>query len=177
MQADPALWWSLTLGLMLIGLVGTIAPFIPGPAIIFGAAVFHHWMVGPEHSAGWVTLGGLLVLTLAALALDVISGSLGAKWFGATWWGVFGGIVGGIVGLFFGLPGLLVGPLLGVMIGEIVGGKGLLPAGKSTWGTVLGTTAGIVVKLIIGLIMIGWFLIAAPTPPRSAPSTWLPSLF
>ena len=51
--------------------------------------------------------------------------------------------------------------MAGVLIGELLGGKELLPAGKTTWGTLLGTTAGIVSKLAIALVMIGWFLVAA----------------
>jgi uncharacterized protein YqgC (DUF456 family) len=47
------------------------------------------------------------------------------------------------------------------LLGELLGGKELLPAGKSTWGTLLGTTAGMISKLIIAMLMIGWFVIAA----------------
>jgi uncharacterized protein YqgC (DUF456 family) len=36
----------------------------------------------------------------------------------------------------------------------------LLPAGQSGWGTFLGTTAGIVGKVAIGLIMVVWFGVA-----------------
>ena len=35
------------------------------------------------------------------------------------------------------------------------------PAGRSSWVTLLGTTAGIIGKLSIGLLMILWFLVAA----------------
>jgi len=157
----PALWWTLTLILMLTGLVGTVVPMLPGTTIIFAAAVLHHFLLGEAHSVGWWTIGGLLVLTVFSYALDLVSGSLGAKKFGATKWGAIGGIAGAIVGLFFGIPGIFVGPLAGVLIGELIGGKGLLPAGKSTWGTLLGTTAGMVAKLVIGTLMIGWFLLAA----------------
>jgi uncharacterized protein YqgC (DUF456 family) len=54
-----------------------------------------------------------------------------------------------------------MGPLVGALIGELLGGKGLLPAGRSSWGTLIGTTAGIAGKLSIGLLMIVWFLVAA----------------
>ena len=75
--------------------------------------------------------------------------------------GAIGGILGAIVGLFFGLIGIFVGPLVGALIGELLGGKGLLPAGRSSWGTLIGTTAGIIGKFSIGLLMIIWFLVAA----------------
>ena len=100
-------------------------------------------------------------MMIAAQVLDIVSGSLGAKWFGATRWGAIGGILGAIIGLFFGLIGIFVGPLMGALAGELLGGKGLLPAGRSSWGTVLGTTAGIIGKFSIGFLMIVWFLVAA----------------
>jgi uncharacterized protein YqgC (DUF456 family) len=156
-----SLWWTLTLVLMIAGLVGTVVPLLPGTTIILAAAVMHHYALGPERSVGWWTLGGLIALTVVSYVLDFVSGAMGAKKFGASRWGSVGGIVGAIVGLFFGIPGIFIGPLAGVLIGELLGGKGLLPAGKSTWGTLLGTTAGIVAKLIISSIMIAWFLAAA----------------
>ena len=155
------LWWTVTLLLMLTGLVGSVMPLMPGTTIILAAAVLHHFMLGEAHSVGWWTLGALVVLTVLSYVLDLISGSLGAKKFGATRWGAIGGILGAIVGLFFGIIGIFVGPLVGVLAGELIGGKGLLPAGKSTWGTFLGTTAGMIAKLMIAALMIGWFLVAA----------------
>ena len=154
-------WWILTLLLMFIGLVGTVLPLVPGTTIILAAAIVHRIMLGEAQSVGWWTLGGLVFLTLLSYALDLVSGALGAKWFGATRWGALGGIVGAIVGIFFGIIGIFVGPLIGVLIGELLGGKGLLPAGVSTWGTLLGTTAGIIGRLLIAIAMIAWFLLAA----------------
>ncbi|HEV7866552.1 MAG TPA: DUF456 family protein [Chthoniobacteraceae bacterium] len=160
-SALTTLWWTLTLVVMFLGLVGTVLPLLPGTTIILLAAVGHHFVLGPDKSVGWFTISGLAVLTIISYVLDFVSGTLGAKKFGATRWGAIGGILGAIVGLFFGLPGIFIGPLVGVLLGELLGGKGLLPAGKSTWGTFLGTTAGIVAKLIIAALMIGWFLLAA----------------
>lgn len=155
-----AIWWFLTFLLMLLGLIGTVVPLLPGSVLILAGAVVHRMGLGPEHSVGWGTLVALTLWMLLAQALDLISGSMGAKYFGATRWGAIGGILGAVVGLFFGLPGIFLGPLLGVLAGELLGGKGILPAGKSTWGSLLGTTAGIIGKLAIAVIMIGWFLFA-----------------
>lgn len=156
-----ALWWTVTLLLMVTGLIGTVLPLLPGTTIILGAAILHHFVLGAEHSVGWWTISGLAALTALSFVLDLLSGSLGAKWFGATRWGAFGGILGSIVGLFFFPWGLFLGPMIGVLLGEVLGGKELLPAGKSTWGTLLGTTAGMIGKLAIGFLMIAWFLVAA----------------
>jgi len=151
------LWWSLTITLLVVGLVGTVVPLLPGTVLILAGAALNHFTL---HSVGWPTLIGLTLLMLLAQALDIVSGAVGAKWFGATRWGAIGGILGAIVGLFFGIIGLLIGPLVGAFLGELLGGKGLLPAGQSGWGTFLGTTAGIVGKVAIGLIMVVWFGVA-----------------
>jgi len=154
------LWWILTVLLMLIGLAGTVIPLIPGTVLILAGAVLHRIALGAEHSVGWGTLAGLTFLMLVSQALELLSGSLGAKYFGATRWGAIGGILGGIVGLFFGLAGLIAGPLLGVLIGELLGGQEILPATRSTWGTLLGSTAGMIGKVLIALVMIAWFTVA-----------------
>jgi len=155
------LWWSLTLVFMIIGLIGTVIPLLPGTTIIFAAAVLHRFALGEEHSVGWWTLGGLLLLTILSHGFDFFSGSVGARKFGATRWGAFGGVLGTIVGMFFFPWGLLLGPILGVLAGELVGGQKLILAGKSTWGTLLGTTAGLIANGIIGVVMVAWFLLAA----------------
>jgi uncharacterized protein len=154
-------WWTLTLLLMLFGLVGSILPWIPGAVIIFAAAVMHYLVLGAAHSVGIVTLAALGVLMVLALAVDLISGSVGAKWFGASRWGALGGIVGTVVGMFFGLPGLFLGPVIGVLGGELLGGRGILPAGRSTWGSLIGTAAGMIGKIGIAFVMVVWFLVAA----------------
>lgn len=143
---------------MLVGLIGTVVPLLPGSVLILIGALVNYFTL---QSIGWPTLVGLTLLMILAQILDIVSGAVGAKWFGATRWGAIGGILGAIVGLFFGLIGIFIGPLVGALLGELLGGKGILPAGKSSWGTFLGTTAGIIGKLAIGILMIGWFAIAS----------------
>jgi uncharacterized protein len=157
-------WWSVTLVLMAIGLIGTVLPILPGTTVIFAAAVIHRLMLGPEKGLGWFSILVLLALTLASLAIDFVSGWLGARRFGATQWGTLGAFAGAIVGIFFGLPGLLIGPVVGALAGEIVGGKQLVDAGRAGWGALLGNLAGMLGKLLIALTMVSWFLVATPAP-------------
>lgn len=134
---------------------------IPGTTIVFGVAAAHHFIFGSEHSASGWTIVWLAVLLVLSYAVEFFSGTMGAKAYGATMWGAIGGIVGGIVGLFFAPIGFIAGPLLGVLVGELLGGQGILPATKSTWGTLLGTAAGIFVKVGIAAVMVIWFLLSA----------------
>lgn len=158
------LWWLLTVLLMLAGLVGTFVPMIPGSALIFLGALVHWAAFGSAAGVGPVTLVGLFFLMVLGQVLDFLSGSMGAKYFGATRWGIWGGIVGAIVGLFFGLPGLILGPVLGVLLAEIfLGRQPFAPAARSTWGTLLGSAVGLMIKAVLALVMIGWFVIAVLT--------------
>jgi uncharacterized protein YqgC (DUF456 family) len=121
-------------------------------------------MLGPEKSVGWRAIAILVLLTLASYALDFVGGYFGAKYFGATRWGTFGAIMGALVGLFFGIIGLFVGPVVGAIVGEFIAGKRMIDAGRAGWGSLLGNLAGMIGKLMIALLMITIFLMAAPSP-------------
>ena len=157
-------WWLLTIVLFAVGLIGTIAPVLPGTTIILAAAIIHRIMLGSDKSIGWRTIIVLVLLTLASYALDVLAGYFGAKYFGATKWGAFGAILGALVGLFFGIIGLFAGPVIGAVAGEFIGGKRMINAGRAGWGSLLGNVGAMLAKLIIALAMISIFLINVPLP-------------
>ncbi|MFN2507376.1 MAG: DUF456 domain-containing protein [Chthoniobacterales bacterium] len=158
------LWWFAVIVAMAVGLIGTVLPVIPGTTIILAAAILHRLMLGPEKGMGWWGIAGLVGLTLASYGLDFASSYFGAKYFGATRWGVAGAVIGGIIGIFTGFVTLLVLPIAGAIIGEVIAGKRLISAGKAGWGTLLGTITGMVGKLAIGVVMIGWWLVAVRSP-------------
>jgi uncharacterized protein len=157
-------WWLFTIVLFAVGVIGTVAPVLPGTTIILAAAVIHRIMLGPEKSIGWRTIIVLVLLTVATYAIDILAGYFGAKYFGATKWATFGAIVGALVGLFFGILGLFVGPVIGAVAGEFIAGKRMIDAGRAGWGSLLGNIGGMLAKLIIALAMITVFLIAVPSP-------------
>lgn len=157
-------WWLITIVLFALGLIGAVVPLLPGTTIILAAAIIHRLMLGPEKSVGWPTLGILFLLTVVTYAIDFLSGYFGAKYFGATKWGMFGAMIGALVGIFFGFIGLFVGPVIGAIAGEFIAGKQLVDAGRAGWGSLLGNFAGMLGKLAIALVMIVLFLVNAPAP-------------
>ncbi len=158
------LWWTLSLVLMGLGLVGAVFPVIPDSLFILAGATLHHFTIRPEHSVGWWTLGVLAFLCVLAHVVDFTAGAMGARKFGASRWGAAGGMIGGIVGLFFFPFGLLLGPVIGALAAEIIfAGRQLGPAARSSWGTLLGTTAGLVGKLVIDVAMVAIFFFIALT--------------
>ena len=154
--------WILTLLLMALGLCGAVFPVMPDSLFILAGAFLHHFMAAPGRTVGWWTLGVLSALCLLAHLVDFGAGAFGAKKFGASRWGALGGLIGGVVGLFFFPIGLFVGPVLGVLAAEILlARKALIPAARSSWGTLLGTAAGMAGKLVIDVAMVAIFLFVA----------------
>ena len=147
---------SIALVIMLIGLIGSIVPVLPGTPVVLIAAICHRLYFG-EASISNLFLVVLALLTGLSLLLDFIASVLGAKKFGATWRGMTGAIIGGIVGLFFNLPGIILGPFLGAMILEMTGGKEFKVAAKAGAGAVIGLLLGVVGKFSICVMMIALF--------------------
>ncbi len=118
-------------------------------------------MLGAEDS-GLQWWSFLILGLFAALSqtLEMISGAAGTKWFGGTRWGALGALVGAVVGMFFMPFGLLVGPLLGAFVCEIGFAKRETHhAAISGVGSVVGTLAGMGIKIVIGGMMIVWFFV------------------
>ena len=157
-------WWFVAVLLFAIGLIGTVLPVFPGTVIILGGALLHRFMLGPERSVSWATIIVLVLLTVGSYALDFLSGYFGARFFGATKWGMFGALLGAVIGIFFGLVGLFVGPVIGAVAGEFVAGKRMVDAGRAGWGSLLGNLAAMMGKLFIALLMIVIFFVGAPSP-------------
>ena len=151
--------WSLTVCLLLLGLIGSVVPLLPGPVVIFAAGVVHT-LLRPSAGMSWIGLIILCLLMILAYVVDFASGAIGARWFGASRWGIAGALVGGVAGLFFAPLGLIIGPLAGALLFELFfARKQFNPAVKSTWGTLLGTGLGLVARLAISLAMVATVLV------------------
>ena len=152
--------WVVTACLLMLGLVGTLVPFLPGHLILFFAAVGHWLMLRQDSGVEWLTLVVLGFLLILSQVFEFLSGAAGTRWCGGTRWGAAGALIGGMVGIFFIPFGLILGPLIGSMFCEFVfAKKEVRPATISGVGSVLGTVAGMVVKIIVGVLMVVWFLV------------------
>jgi len=151
--------WLLTGSLLLAGLIGSVVPLLPGPFLIFIAGILHSFLL-PSAGMSWQGIFILCLWLVLAYFVDLAAGAMGARWFGASRWGIIGVFVGGIVGLFFAPIGFILGPLLGGLAFELLfAKKRMAPAVKSTWGTLLGTGVGLIVRVLISLAMIATVLV------------------
>lgn len=154
-----ALLWVLSVGLMLVGLAGTVLPALPGTAFVLAGAVLGAW-IDDFTRVGGGTVAVLVVLAVIAWVLDYVAGLLGAKKAGASRQALVGAAVGTAAGLFMGLVGVLFMPLVGAAIGEYIARRDERQAaavGVATW---LGLMAGLLAKVVIACVMIGVFVVA-----------------
>lgn len=166
---DPkTLYYLIAIACILIGLVGTVLPALPGLPLVFVGMLLAAWADGFSNVPAWV-LVLLGVLTVLSLAIDVWATALGAKRVGASRKAVIGAMLGTLGGLLFGLLfgplGLLLGPFAGALAGELLHRRSLDKthlgeAAKIGLGTWLGILFGSVLKLGLAFAMLGLFALA-----------------
>jgi uncharacterized protein YqgC (DUF456 family) len=154
-----ALWWTIAVILMLVGMAGTVLPALPGVPLIFAGIVLAAW-IGHFEAISVTTLVILGVLTAIGVVADFVATALGAKRAGASRYGIIGAALGTVVGVFTGLWGLVFMPLVGAALGEFYAHRDALKAGRVGLATWVGMLLGTAVKLAIALTLIGVFLAA-----------------
>src|SRR5215203_3049677 len=168
---------ALTIVLMLVGLIGSVVPGLPGVTLIFLSALLYAILTDFQ-TVGTVVIVILFVLAALAFLIDFFATSYGARRFGASNWGTVGGAIGGIVGALAGLVfagigslfGLIAGTIAGVFIGEYLRRQrhGDEEQARSDWrrasraagGVVVGYLASAIVQGVLGLASIIIFLLA-----------------
>jgi len=153
-----ALLWLAVVALVLVGLAGAVLPAIPGVPLVFAGLWLGAWIDGYEKvSAWWVGVFG--VLTLVAMAVDLVASALGAKKVGASRQAIAGAVIGTFAGLFIGgLVGVLIGPFVGAVAGELVARGRMdqaMDVGIATW---MGFLFGTLAKIALSLAMVGMFV-------------------
>jgi uncharacterized protein len=108
--------WPLTIVLMLVGLIGTIVPVLPGTLLIIAAAVIHKLLL--PATITWFAVGWIGLFFVVSVITDIVLTLLGARLFGGTKWGMAGAGGGAMVGMFISLPALILGSILGAVAAE-----------------------------------------------------------
>ena len=146
--------------LIIVGLMGVILPFLPGvPLAWLGVFIYAYFT---DFTA--ITLTTILIflgLSAFTFVVDWVAPLIGAKKYNASRHGIIGASLGFLFGvLVLGPLGIIVGPLAGAFIGEMIAGKDTDKSLYSAWGVFIGFLAGSLLKIIIILIMLGFFVAA-----------------
>jgi uncharacterized protein YqgC (DUF456 family) len=154
-------WFAAAVLLMVIGVIGSVAPLIPGvPLVLAGVYVY---ALGTGLDAG-IGPGHLVVFTLlagAAMMASMLANVVGTRVAGGSRAAVVGAAVGLIGGMFVGGPiGLLVGPFVGAVAFEMLSGRAARQAVRSGAGAALGLLMGRVAEFAVALGLTAWFVIS-----------------
>jgi uncharacterized protein YqgC (DUF456 family) len=158
METQLALWIISSL-LVIAGLIGLVAPGLPGAPLIFAGLLLAAW----AENFQYVGLGTMIVIGILALltfAVDFWATMFGAKKFGASKRAVVGAILGLVIGIFLGFPGVIFGPFIGAVIGELSARRSLEQATRAGVGATIGFVLGAALKLALAFAMIGVYLVA-----------------
>ncbi len=150
---------GLTLGVMLVGLVGVVVPILPGAVLVGVAGIAATFALGID-TAGWVLVVVLAVVTLVGT---------GASYVLPTRRGLKGDVAGSslvlagalaVVG-FFVIPvvGLVIGAVLGLQLGEVARHGDRRRAWASTRSVLRAYGIGILVELGAALLLVAIWLV------------------
>jgi len=152
------IWMSLGALFMIFGLIGCIAPVIPGPPLSFFGLLLLQLKADPPFSLQFMLI--MFVIAAAVTIIDYLLPVWGAKKFGAGKWGVWGSVIGLIAGFFVFPPiGIFIMPFFGALIGELLAGKKGMIALKASFGVFLGFIFGTLAKLIVSGYMLWMFIV------------------
>ncbi|MDX9914161.1 MAG: DUF456 domain-containing protein [Candidatus Moranbacteria bacterium] len=144
--------------LMILGIVGSVLPIVPGPILSFAGLVIYY--IFQENEV--LSLGPVLLFALGMsflIAADYVLPLLGVKFLGASKNGQWGAIIGALLGIVFFPPlGIFIGALMGAIIGEMYHGKKFPEAMMVAMGVVTGSVVAIFLQVIFSLSVIGYFL-------------------
>jgi uncharacterized protein len=157
----PLLIRAITLTVMLAGIL--VLPLLPGLVIIWAAALGYGLAAG-FGTLGWIMFALLTVLMIFGSVIDNILMSKSAHKEGAPWWVILVALLAAIVGSFV-IPIPIIGGILAALVTlfgiEWIRRKDWRKALASLKGMAIGWGWAFVIRFIIGLIMIGLWLIWA----------------
>jgi uncharacterized protein len=151
-------WLIVAAILMIAGIAGCLLPFLPGPPLSFVALLVMQLRSDPPFTSKflWIWAGITLIVTV----LDYVIPVYGTRKFGGTKYGVWGCTIGLIAGIFIPPWGLVLGPFIGAFAGEMIANSDTGNAWKAALGSFIGFLFGTLLKLVVCLVMVYYFVAA-----------------
>ena len=144
---------------MLVGVIGTVLPFLPGLPIVWAAALFYGIVAG-FGAVGWISFAIITALAILGMVAGFVLPHRRVKEGGAPFPTVVAGIVGGVIG-FFAIPviGLPLGAVVGVLLAERLRSSDWRVAWASTKNLIVGFGLGALAQVGCGLAMIATWVV------------------
>lgn len=145
---------SLTLLAMALGLVGVLIPLVPGPLLIWLAAVGYFLVRGLTWESG-VVLAALTVLMIAGSTTGLWLSSAGARRSGASGCAIAAAALAGLIGfLLFNVVGAILLPTATVLAIEFVRLRDIGQAGRVGRSYLVGWLLSTGIELLLAVLMV-----------------------
>ncbi|WP_191018107.1 DUF456 domain-containing protein [Treponema zioleckii] len=145
--------------LLLIGLIGTFLPVLPGPPIAWCGLLLAYFSKF-ANIPFWALLVTAVVMVAVTVA-DYVFPSMFTKKTGGSKAAERGTIIGTIIGLFVGPLGVIAGPFIGAYVGELIhddtDNKHAL---EVAFGAFKGFMLGTGIKLLVVTCFIAYLIVA-----------------
>ena len=135
---------------MILGLLGSFLPFMPGVPISWAGLLLLH--LAPSIAVDYSFLGVTFSVAGLIYALNLIIPALGTKYAGGSKSGMIGATIGLVVGIIVPIPfGIIIGPFVGAFIGEIVNKSNSRSALKAAFGSFIGFLTSSFMEFVVAL--------------------------
>ena len=139
--------------LLILGLLGSIIPGLPGPPLSFIGILLIHFFTGTQFSTSFLLTWAVIVILV--FLLDYFMQVWGVKKFGGGRKAILGTFLGLFMGLLFPPVGLLIGPFIGAFIGALLEVQGdNTRALNVAIGSFIGFVTGTILKLVVSSVLL-----------------------
>ena len=143
--------------LMLVGILGSFLPMLPGIPVSWGGLLLLH--LTSVIPMNYTFLGITLLVTIIIFALQYAIPALGTKYLGGSKQGMFGATIGLFAGIFIPIPfAILIAPFVGAYLGEILNKADSRSALKAASGSFIGLLASTFMEFVVTAIFFLLFL-------------------
>lgn len=142
---------------ILAGIVGSVAPLLPGPPLSYLGFLIVQLRNDPPFTLNFMLIWAGIVVFVSVL--EYVIPVYGTKKFGGSKYGLLGCSFGLIVGVFFGPWGIFLGPFVGAFIGELIANNRSDQALRAAIGSFIGFLFSTLLKLVVCVVM-AWYFVA-----------------
>ncbi len=153
-------WFWIILGIILIivAILGSILPLLPGPPIAYAGLLIQQFRDPDPFTSKFLWIWAAIVVV--SLVLDYLIPIWGTKKFGGTKYGVWGCTIGFLLAFWLGPWGVIVGPFLGAFAGEMIAGQDSRKSFRAALGSFVGFLLGSFLKLVICFMMLYYVIVS-----------------
>ena len=150
------LWIILGFILIIIGIIGSILPLLPGPPIAYAGLLIQQLRPDGPFTTRFLIIWALIVVVI--VVLDYLIPIWGTKKFGGTKYGAWGCTLGFLLAFWMGPWGVIIGPFVGAFIGEMMANPDSGKAFKSALGSFVGFLLGSFLKIVACFMMLYYLI-------------------